>query len=118
MPTYATVDELKQRLGISPGVITNDPALQAALEVASLELDRLTVAVPDPLVLAHGDDPRAKEATLMDAARLYGRKDSPGAQVGGFETGMVYVASRDPEYDRLRISLRDTASHGAAWGVA
>jgi len=115
---YATVDELKQRLGIALTVTSNDPALEGALEVATIELDRLTVAVPDPLVLAHGDDPRAKEATLLDAARLYGRKDSPGAQVGGFETGMVYVASRDPEYDRLRLSLRDTASHGAAWGVA
>ncbi len=118
MPTYATVDELKARLGISPTATANDDALGSALAVATVELDRLTVAVPDPLVLAHGDDPRAKEATLLDAARLHGRKDSPGAQVGGFETGMVYVASRDPEYDRLRVSLRDTANKGASWGVA
>jgi hypothetical protein len=112
VPTYATVDELKARLGITSTV--NDAALLVQLEVASLELDRLTVAEPDPLVLAHGDDPRAKEATLLDAARLYGRKDSPGAQTGGFETGMVFVANTDPDYIRLRASLRQAL----AWGVA
>jgi hypothetical protein len=54
------------------------------------------------------DPPQIKAATLIKAARLYRRKDSPEGITGSAELGIVRVGRYDPDYDALidRFILR------------
>lgn len=58
--------------------------------------------------------PRVKEATLLQASRLYARRNSPQGVVGSAEWGQITVRRSDPDYMSLVAQFVRPGFGGAA----
>lgn len=105
---YATTEQLASDLGLSAIGATDDPDLMTALGAASDELDRLT-DIPNQTDYS---EHLANLAARRLAERWWIRKDSPLGVMGGFNDTPLYVAGRDPDIERMIISLRHS------WGIS
>jgi hypothetical protein len=95
-PTTLTVDDLANWLAITVRSQTIDAALQRCLDgVVSHLTPRLGSWVPEPWPT------HIEQATLIQAARLYKRRNSPEGVAGFGEMGVVRVSTLDPDVEAL-----------------
>jgi hypothetical protein len=82
---YITLAELKTYLGLSGS--GQDDNLENAIEGASREIDAIC-----------GRPNAIKQATFIQSARLFKRKDAPFSSYGGQDTGSISLQGRiDPD---------------------
>jgi hypothetical protein len=107
-----TVDEVRGLLGVAAEP-TRDEQIGWALAAACALWAHLTAREPegepptDPQVTDQG-----RQWVLLATARHFKRFDAPFGIAGGFESGAVYVMSRDP--DLLALLTGDRLAFGVA----
>jgi len=100
----ATVASLKTYLGIAPASTVDEDAMSAAVAAAN---DLVGVYRPDLVTdPATGDPlatwaPRADQAALVQAARLYGRRGSVQGIAAFADVGISMLPRLDPEFRSL-----------------
>jgi hypothetical protein len=93
----ATVDKLKIYLGLDPANTHDAEAMQYATDAANA---LVTQWRPD---LATGEpwNPRAEQAALLQAARLYGRRGSVQGVAAFADVGVSLMPRLDPDLQTL-----------------
>lgn len=93
----ATVEKLKVYLGLDPASTHDAEAMQYAVDAANA---LVTQWRPD---LATGDpwDPRAEQAALLQASRLYGRRGSVQGVAAFADIGVSLMPRLDPDLQPL-----------------
>jgi hypothetical protein len=100
----ATVATLKTYLGIAPATTIDEEAMGAAVAAAN---DLVGVYRPDLVTdPATGDPlaswpPRADQAAIVQAARLYGRRGSVQGVAAFADIGISLLPRLDPEFRSL-----------------
>jgi hypothetical protein len=96
----ATVDTLKIYLGLDPASTVDAQAMQMACDAAN---DIVTQWRPDLTDVAAGATwpPRAEQAAVVQAARLYGRRGSVSGIAAFADLGIANLARMDPEVRSL-----------------
>jgi len=93
----ATVDALKTYLGIDPASTVDEAAMTAACDAAN---DLVAVLRPD-LTSEDPWAPRAQQAAVVEAARLYGRRGSVQGVAAFADIGVSLLPRLDPEVRSL-----------------
>lgn len=93
----ATVEKLRTYLGLGASSLTDTEAMQYACDAANAQVTQWR---PD---LATGDpwDPRAEQAALVQAARLYGRRGSVQGVAAFADVGVTLMPRLDPDLRSL-----------------
>lgn len=89
----ADLDTLRASLGTVSNV--DNVMLKWALDAATEYARAL------PIKDSHWDSDDVQLGLILDAGRLYKRRQSPEGVAGWGELGVIRVASRDPDVDRL-----------------
>jgi hypothetical protein len=110
---YATVQELAKalRIAVTPPPDGNEPALQACLDAAAVEIDD---AIDNPAgVTTPADDPLANRVNILRGVEWWKANDAAFGILGSTDTG----ALRTPKdgFARHRNALLPLK---AQWGVA
>jgi hypothetical protein len=93
----ATVAELRTYLGLDPASSVDADAMTAAVAAAN---DIVSVLRPD-LAALDPWPPRALQAALVEAARLYGRRGSVQGVAAFADIGVSLLPRLDPEVRSL-----------------
>jgi hypothetical protein len=102
---WPTIQELRKMLRLQPDP-NEDQVLQWALDAAVDYGNRKTTYRYDPTGSPALDPPAVvHEACLLDAARIYRRRDSIDGTISWGDMGAVRVGRADPDVDRLYSSV-------------
>ena len=93
----ATVDDVRRFLGQDPATTVDEEALAAAVAAAN---DLVATFRPD-LCETEPWAPRAQQAAVMEAARLYGRRGSVQGVAAFADVGVSLLPRLDPEVRSL-----------------
>lgn len=96
----ASVEKLRTYLGIDPASTHDADAMQMACDAANDQVSQLR---PDLTVSIPGGDwaPRAEQAALLQAARLYGRRGSIQGVAAFADVGVTLMPRLDPDLRSL-----------------
>jgi hypothetical protein len=104
------LDELREQLGATSGALPAERVtiLQRALDAA------IGLVQVDTFTVLEEEEPTAAQAAaaLFLAVKVAKAPEAPFGVAAVFDTGGLYVAARDPSYQRLLKGLRTD------WGVA
>jgi hypothetical protein len=106
MAAWPTLSEVRTLLRLAPDA-TEDAVIQSALDAAIDYGNRRTSHLWDPTNTPGWQTPlpdAAHEAALLDAARIYRRRDSIDGTISWGDMGAVRVGRADPDVDRLYAS--------------
>jgi hypothetical protein len=107
---WPTLDELREAIGSTGAELpaARETILSRALEAA------IELVLVDTIEVLEEEEPTAAQAAaaLFLAVKVTKAPDAPFGVAAVFDTGGLYVAARDPSYQRLLKGLRTD------WGVA
>ena len=104
MAAWPTLPEVRKVLRLQPDA-TEDAVLQSAL-AAAIDYGNRRTNYQYPPPVSDGSLPDAAyQACLIDAARLYRRRDSLDGTVAWGDAGAISVGRTDPDVERLYASL-------------
>jgi hypothetical protein len=102
----ADVDALRATLGTVSNI--DNTMLQAALDAAE------AYARARSIMESHWDYDDVQYGLLLHASRLYKRRQSPEGVAGWGDLGVIQIATRDPDVDRLYAPHLDYCQVGIA----
>lgn len=102
----ADLDTLRASLGTVSNV--DNVMLAWALDAA------IAYAKSLPIMATHWDNDDVQLGLVLDSGRLYKRRQSPEGVAGWGDLGVIRVASRDPDVDRLYGPHIDYCQAGVA----